>query len=99
MNPFWVTGQGHRGQMCQNRFRSITGECLDQPSLYLVHSSIQVTNSRNEFLLFTLYICATYFELTYPVVQNICDKKSLRGHNVLQTSLVQLAVCLNSLIV
>ena len=23
------------------------------------------------------YICATYFELTYPVVQNICDKKNL----------------------
>jgi len=23
------------------------------------------------------YICATYFELTNPVVQNICDKKAL----------------------
>ena len=23
--------------------------------------------------------CATYFELTYPIVQNICDKKSLGG--------------------
>ena len=34
------------------------------------------------------YICTTYFELTYPVVQKICDKKILREHNVLQTSLV-----------
>ena len=34
------------------------------------------------------YICATYFDLTYPVVQNICDKKIFKGHNVLQTSLV-----------
>ena len=25
------------------------------------------------------YICATYFELTCPDVQNICDKKSFRG--------------------
>jgi len=34
------------------------------------------------------YVCATYFELTNPVVQNIRDKKHFRGHNVLQTSLV-----------
>ena len=25
------------------------------------------------------YICVTYFELTFPVVQNICDKKNLYG--------------------
>jgi len=30
------------------------------------------------------------FELTYPVVQNICDKKGFRGHNVLRASLVLL---------
>jgi len=29
------------------------------------------------------YVCATHFELTNPVVQNICDKKHFRGHNVL----------------
>ena len=34
------------------------------------------------------YICATYFELNNPVVQNICDKKHFRGHDVLQTFLV-----------
>ena len=38
---------------------------------------------------FISIICATYFELTYPVVQNICDKKThFKEHNVLQTSLV-----------
>jgi len=25
----------------------------------------------------SLYKCATYFELTIPVVQNICDKKTI----------------------
>ena len=25
------------------------------------------------------YICATYFELTYPVLQTICDKETLGG--------------------
>ena len=25
------------------------------------------------------YICASYFKLTFPVVQNICDKKALGG--------------------
>ena len=34
------------------------------------------------------YICATYFELTYPVLQNICATKNFRGNNVLPTSLV-----------
>jgi len=38
-------------------------------------------------------MCATYFELTYPVVQNICDKNT-RGNNVLQTSLVIISVIL-----
>jgi len=36
------------------------------------------------------YICATYFELTYPVLQDICDKKNFRGHNVWQIFLVLL---------
>ena len=36
------------------------------------------------------YIWATYFELTNPVVQHICDfKKHFRWHNVLLTSLVE----------
>ena len=36
------------------------------------------------------YICATYFELANPDVQNICDKNIFRGHNVLQISFVEL---------
>jgi len=36
----WVKGQGHWGQMCQKRIRSITRECLDLPSSNLVHTSI-----------------------------------------------------------
>ena len=42
------------------------------------------------------YICATYYELTSPVVQNICDQIIFRGHNVLQTSLVLLFLHKNS---
>ena len=33
----WVKGQGHQGQMCKKRFRSITRECLDLPSSNLSH--------------------------------------------------------------
>ena len=34
-------------------------------------------------------MCATYSELTCPVLQDIyVTKTSLRGHNVLQTSLI-----------
>ena len=142
-------------QICQNHFWSITGECLDQPSSYLVDTSIlgsrwtllilrslgkrsrlnvpktfQINNLRMPWPTFlklsphihpgkqrnpidigvkmskvkvtkvkcsktisnclgnnfpkwisSSYICA-YFILTYPVVQNICDKKSFRRHNV-----------------
>ena len=32
-----VKGQGQQGQMCQNRFLSVTRERLDLPSSYLVH--------------------------------------------------------------
>ena len=51
-NPidFGVKGQGHQGQMCQNRFRSITGECLDLPSSNMFHTSI--LGSRGTFLIF-----------------------------------------------
>ena len=31
------------------------------------------------FIFISSYICETYFELTNPVVQNICDKKTLGG--------------------
>ena len=39
-NDFGVKGQGHRGQICQNRFRSITGERIDLPFSNLVQTSI-----------------------------------------------------------
>ena len=45
----WVKGQGHPGQMYQNR----------------------LSNNFRKWIS-SSYICATYFEQTNPVVQNIC---------------------------
>ena len=103
MKPFWfwgywVKGQGHRGQMCQNCFRSITGKGLDlNPGPYIrpgqqrtpidfgfTGSKVKLTGVkyiktvsdclRNNFpkWISSWYICATC-ELTYQVLQNICD--------------------------
>ena len=47
-----------------------------------------LSNNFQKWISFS-YNCPTYFELTYPVVQNIFDKTIFRGHNVLQTSLVK----------
>ena len=44
-----------------------------------------VTISKKNFFFIP---CATYFEQTNPVVQNICDKQHFRVYNGLQTSLV-----------
>jgi len=45
-----------------------------------------------EMIFVFIYLC-NLFELTYQVVQNICDKKkSFRRYNVLQTSLVLLRI-------
>ena len=93
----WVKGQRHWGQICQNYFRSITGEHLDlsilgsRGTLLILVSKVKVTKVkcsktisnclRNNCpkWISSSYICATYFELTCPDVQNICDKKSFRG--------------------
>ena len=97
----WVKGQGHQGQMCQNHFWSITRERLDLPSSNLSQTSILVSKgtlliwgqrsqgSNLPKLWFTSsYIFETYFKLTNPVVQNICDKNTLGGIMFLQTCLV-----------
>ena len=45
----WVKGQGQRGQICQNRFQSITQKCLDLPSSNFVHTSVM--GSRGTYLI------------------------------------------------
>ena len=52
MNPidFGVKGQGHWGQMCQNRFQPITWERHDLPSSNLVHTSVQGSRGTLLFL-------------------------------------------------
>jgi len=55
-------------------------KCAKNVSYYLINSF-----PKKEFFFIHLF---NLFELTNPVVQNICGKKHFRGHNVLQTSLV-----------
>jgi len=48
--------------------------------------TVKVTILKMNF--FFIHLC-NLFELTNPVVQNICNKKGFRGHKVLQISFVK----------
>ena len=60
--PLWFWGHWVKGQGHRVKCVKIVSDCLSNNFPKWVFSS---------------FICATYFELTYPVLQNICDQKNL----------------------
>ena len=60
--PLWFWGHWVKGPGHRVKCVKIVSDCL--------------SNNFPKWV-FSLYICATYFELTYPVLQNICDQKNL----------------------